>query len=436
MKAFGLKLLLLWLGTTAYAQHTSRSYDAALLKSIESVENQCIAWRRDLHQHPELGNRETRTAKIIAGHLRSLGIEVQEGVAKTGVVGVLKGGKPGPVIGLRADMDALPVTERGALPFASKVTTQYNGQAVGVMHACGHDTHVAMLLSTATVLSRMKKDLAGTVKFIFQPSEEGPPQGEEGGAALMIKEGVLENPKVDVMFGLHINAQTPVGQIKYREEGMMAAADWFTIKVKGRQSHGAQPWLGIDPVVISAQIITGLQTIVSRQSELTKYPVVISTTIFKGGVRENIIPEEATLGGTVRTLDKNMQKDVWERIKRTAGHIAEASGATAVVSFESKTLVTYNNPKLTQQVLPSLQRAAGAANVVEMNPVMGAEDFSYFADKVPAVFLYIGGMPAGKDPAATAAHHTPDFYIDESGMKTGIKALCFMVLDYLNEKKQ
>jgi amidohydrolase len=436
MKATIFATVLLWSCTAEMqAQHTVKSYDAVLVKSAQDIENQCIEWRRDLHEHPELGNRETRTAKIIASHLRSLGMEVQEGVAKTGVVGLLKGGKPGPVIGLRADMDALPVTERVALPFASKVTAPYNGQSVGVMHACGHDTHVAMLLSTATILSQMKKELAGTVKFIFQPSEEGPPQGEEGGAALMIKEGVLENPKVDVMFGLHINAQTPVGQIKYREEGMMAAADWFTIKIKGRQSHGAQPWLGIDPVVIGAQIITGLQTIVSRQSELTKYPVVISTTIFKGGVRENIISEEVTLGGTIRTLDKNMQKDVWDRIKRTAGLIAEASGATAEVSFESKTLVTYNNPKLTRQVLPSLQRAAGTTNVVEMNPVMGAEDFSYFADKVPAVFLYIGGMPAGKEQAATAAHHTPDFYVDESGMQTGIKALCFMVLDYLNGTK-
>jgi len=419
----------------ATAQTAGKNQETYVLLQVKNIENQCIVWRRDFHQNPELSNRETRTAKIVADHLRSLGMEVKEGVAKTGVVGILKGAKPGPVIGLRADMDALPVTERVDLPFASKVKVQFNGQEVGVMHACGHDTHTAMLMSVATILSGMKKDLAGTVKFIFQPAEEGPPAGEEGGAPLMIKEGALDNPKVDVMFGLHINAQTPVGQIKYREQGMMAASDWFTIKIKGKQSHGAQPWLGIDPVVIGAQIITGLQTIVSRQMELTKDPVVISTTIFNGGVRQNIIPEEATLGGTIRTLDKEMQKDVWERVRRTATNIAEASGATAEITIDSKTLVTYNNPKLMQEILPSLKKAAGAENVLPMNAVMGAEDFSFFADKVPAVFFYIGGMPLGKDPATTAAHHTPDFYVDESGMKTGIKAFCFIVLDYLNNHK-
>lgn len=402
---------------------------SAVDAAVAKIEPKTVAWRRDIHQHPELGNREFRTAKLIAEHLRSLSIEVKEGVAKTGVVGILRGGKPGPVIGLRADMDALPVTERVPLPFASKVKTTFNGQEVGVMHACGHDTHVAMLMSAAEILAGMKNELSGTVKFIFQPAEEGPPIGEEGGAPLMVKEGVLENPKVDVMFGLHINAQTPVGQIKYREGGMMAASDWFTIKIKGKQSHGAQPWLGIDPVVIGAQIINGLQTIVSRQAELTKYPVVISTTIFKGGVRENIIPEEATLGGTIRTLDTGMQKDVWQRIERTAKNIAEASGATAEVSITSKTLVTYNDPELTRRMVPTLQKATNG-NAVVMNAVTGAEDFSYFAEKVPSLFLYVGGMPSGKDPKTTAAHHTPDFFVDESGMKTGIKALVYFVLDY------
>jgi amidohydrolase len=420
----------------AAAQGVRHNYDENVTKSTQDIENQCIKWRRDFHEHPELSNRETRTAKIVADHLRSLGLEVREGVAKTGVIGILRGGKPGPVIGLRADMDALPVTERVDLPFASKVTAQFNGQQVGVMHACGHDTHTAMLMSVATILSGMKKDLPGTVKFIFQPAEEGPPIGEEGGAPLMIQEGALENPEVDVMFGLHINAQTPVGQIKYREAGMMAASDWFTIKIKGRQSHGAQPWLGIDPVVVGAQIINGLQTIVSRQVELPKNAVVISTTIFNAGVRQNIIPEEVTLAGTIRTLDTGMQRDVWERVRRTATHIAEASGATAEVTFDSKTLVTYNNPQLMQEILPSLRKAAGAENVLQMNAVMGAEDYSFFAAKVPAVFFYLGGMPAGKDPATTAAHHTPDFYVDESGMKTGIKAFCFIVLDYLNNHKK
>lgn len=398
--------------------------------AVSKIESKCIAWRRDFHEHPELSNREFRTSKIVSDHLRSLGIEVKEGVAKTGVVGILRGAKPGPVIGLRADMDALPVTERVNLPFSSKVKSTFNGQEVGVMHACGHDTHVAMLMSVAEILSGMKKDLAGTVKFIFQPAEEGPPIGEEGGAPLMVKEGTLDNPKVDVVFGLHINAQTPVGQIKYREAGMMAASDWFTITIHGKQSHGAQPWLGIDPVVIGTQIIEGLQTIVSRQSELTKDPVVISTTIFKAGVRENIIPEEVTLAGTIRTLDTGMQKDVWMRIQRTAKKIAEASGATADVKIDTKTLVTYNNPDLTRQMLPSLQKATNN-NATVMDAVMGAEDFSFFAAKVPSLFFYLGGMTPGTDPKQTAAHHTPDFFVDENGMKTGIKAFCFLVLDYM-----
>ena len=414
--------------TMVYAQKTN--IESQIESAVRKIEPKCISWRREIHEHPELSNREVRTAKIIADHLRSLGIEVKENVAKTGVVGLLRGEKAGPVIGLRADMDALPVTERVNIPFASKVKSTFNGQDVGVMHACGHDTHVAMLMSVAEILSGMKKELAGTVKFIFQPAEEGPPIGEEGGAPLMVKEGVLENPKVDVMFGLHINAQTPVGQIKYREQGMMAASDWFTITIHGKQSHGAQPWLGIDPVIIGAQIIEGLQSIVSRQTELTKNPVVISTTIFKAGVRENIIPEQVIIGGTIRTLDTGMQKDVWMRIERTAKKIAEASGATAEVSISTKTLVTYNNPKLTQQMIPALQKATDN-NAIVMDAVTGAEDFSYFAAKVPSLFFYIGGMPPGKDPKQTPAHHTPDFYVDDSGMKTGIKAFCFLVFDYM-----
>ena len=314
---------MLALTTVAEAQKTT---PAQVEAAVAKLEPQTIAWRRQVHQYPELGNREVKTAKLIADHLRSLGIEVKEGVAKTGVVGILKGGKPGPVIALRADIDALPVTERNDLPFRSKEKAQYNGQEVGVMHACGHDTHVAMLMSAAQVLSGMKAELAGTVVFLFQPAEEGPPAGEEGGAALMVKEGVLDNPKVDVVFGMHIDAQTPVGKIGYREGGIMAESDWFSIKIKGKQTHGAEPWLGIDPVVIGAQIINGLQTIVSRQSELTRNAVVISTTMFEAGVRENIIPESITLRGTIRTLDKEMRDDVWMRIERTAKNIAEASG--------------------------------------------------------------------------------------------------------------
>ncbi|MFL5808414.1 MAG: amidohydrolase [Flavisolibacter sp.] len=408
------------------AQQKSETIESAVAK----IESKCIAWRRDFHQNPELGNRELRTARIISEQLRSLGIEVKENIAKTGVVGILRGAKPGPVIGLRADMDALPVTETTGLSFASKTKTIFNGQELGVMHACGHDAHVAMLLSVAEILSGMKKDLAGTVKFIFQPAEEGPPNGEEGGAPLMIREGVLDNPKVDVVFGLHINAQTPIGEIKYREQGVMAESDWFTIKIHGKQSHGAQPWLGIDPVVIGSQIILGLQTVVSRQSELTKDPVVISTTIFKAGVRENIIPEEVTLAGTIRTLDTSMRNDVYQRMERTVKNIAAASGATGAISFVSKTMITYNDPQLTNLILPSLKKATDD-HVSIMDAQTQAEDFSYFSAKVPSVFFFLGGMTPGVDPKTTAAHHTPGFMIDEAGMKTGIKAFCYIVTDYM-----
>ena len=409
--------------------------ETAIEMQVNKMKSKSVSWRRYFHEHPELGNREFKTAKLIADHLRSIGLEVKEGVAHTGVVGILKGTRPGPVIGLRADMDGLPVTERNNLPFASKEKSQYNNQEVNVMHACGHDAHMAILMSAAEILASKKNELQGTIKFIFQPAEEGPPINEEGGAELMIKEGVMENPKVDVMFGLHINAQTPIGHIKYKEEGMMAASDWFTIKIKGKQSHGAQPWFGIDPVVIGAQIIIGLQTIISRHIDLTKNAAVISTTIFQGGVRENIIPEEVIIGGTMRTLDKKTQQDIQARIIQTATHIAEASGAKAEVSFSGKTSVVYNDPALTRRVLPSLQKAANG-NVRIMNAVTIAEDYSFFANKVPSLFFYLGGMPANADPAKTAAHHTPDFFIDEDGMQTGIKAFCFLVIDYLKTNKK
>jgi amidohydrolase len=413
--------------------------DIAKLKekvSIESdkIEPKCIAWRRDIHEHPELGNRETRTAKIIADHLRKLGIEVKEGVAKTGVVGILKGTEPGPCIALRADIDALPLVERVNLPFASKQKTTYNGQEVGVMHACGHDAHVAMLMSVAEILSGMKNEIKGTVKFIFQPAEEGPPEGEEGGADLMVKEGVMDNPKVDVIFGLHIESDVEVGTIQYKPGAFMASSDWFHIIVKGKGSHGSQPWRGIDPIQISAQIIEGLQSIVSRQMELTKAPVVITVGKINGGVRSNIIPEECIMDGTIRTLDKDMQKDVHERIKLTVKKIAEASGATADISIDTKTLVTYNTPELVQKMIPSLQSAAGIDNVKETEWKTGAEDFSYYGTRAPAFFFYLGGMPKGNDPKKAPPHHTADFFIDESGMKTGIKAFCDLVIDYMNMK--
>ena len=413
----------------------AQNFTAAIEKNATAVNDSVIAWRRFIHQNPELGNREFKTGAFIAAHLRALGIEVKTNVGKTGVVGILKGGKPGPVIALRADMDALPVTERVNIPFASKVMGEYNGQSVGVMHACGHDSHVAILLGTATTLAKMQKDVPGTIVFIFQPAEEGPPGTEEGGAPLMIKEGVMNNPKVDAVFGLHISSQTEIGTIRYKSGSFMASSDWFTIKVKGKSSHGSMPWGGIDPIVVAAQIINGLQTIVSRQEELTKAPVVITVGIIKSGVRANIIPEELTMEGTIRTLDSKMQEDVHERIRTTATKIAEASGATAEVSIDTKTLVTYNDPELVKLTLPSLEKAAGADHVIASDWTTGAEDFSFYGTKAPAFFFNLGGMPKGMDPKKAAPHHTPDFCIDDSMLDVGVKAFCNIVFDYAKLKK-
>lgn len=411
---------------TAFAQGNT----TAINQGASALQPKLVEWRRHIHQHPELGNREVQTAAYVAAHLRSLGIEVREKVGVTGVVGVLKGGKPGPVVALRADMDALPVKERVNVPFKSEATSEYNGQTVPVMHACGHDSHVSILMGTAQLLASMKKDLPGTVVFIFQPAEEGPPGNEEGGAPLMIKEGALDNPKVEAIFGLHINSQTPIGQITYKPGATMASSDWFTIKVKGKQTHGSQPWSGVDPIMTSAAIIDGLQTIVSREMELTKAPVVISVGKITGGVRSNIIPEEATMDGTIRTLDPDMQKQVHERMKALATSIAEAHGATAEVNIETKTLVTYNNPELTRKMVPSFEKAAGANNVKEKEWTTGAEDFSYFSDKVPGIFFFLGGMPKDMDPKKAAPHHTPDFYIDDSMLDVGVKAFANLVFDY------
>ncbi len=410
----------------------SAKLQSKIEQQAKEMEPKVIEWRRHFHQYPELSNSEFKTAAIVAEHLKKLGIEVQTGVAKTGVVGLLKSGKPGPVIALRADMDALPVTERNSLAFASKEKTVFNGQETGVMHACGHDTHVAILMAVAEILSKNKNELKGTIKFIFQPAEEGPPAGEEGGADLMVKEGVLDNPKVDVIFGMHIQSISPLGRITYRPAGLMAASDWFTIKVKGTQSHGAAPWMGIDPIVVGAQIINGLQTIVSRQTELTKEAAVITVGRFQAGVRENIIPEEAFMAGTIRTLDDDMQKKIHEKIKLTATKIAESAGATAEVVIVNKTPVTYNDIALTEKVVGSLQKAAGAENVIRINAVTGAEDFAFFQKKVPGFFFFVGAMPPDQDPDKVPAHHTPDFMIDERGMLTGLKAMLNITLDYMN----
>jgi amidohydrolase len=430
-------LLCVWLIITShllFGQQDLVKLKARAVEAADKIATKCIAWRRDIHEHPELGNRETRTAGIIASHLRSLGIETKEGVAKTGVVGILRGALPGPCIALRADIDALPIVERVNIPYASREKATYNGQEVGVMHACGHDTHVAMLMSVAEILAGLKREIKGTIKFIFQPAEEGPPEGEEGGAPLMVKEGVMDNPKVDVIFGLHIESDIEVGKIEYKPGSFMASSDWFHIVVKGKGSHGSQPWKGVDPIQISAQIIEGLQSIVSRQSELTKAPVVITVGKIQGGVRSNIIPEECVLDGTIRTLDNAMQLQVHERMKLLVTKIAEASGASATVSIDTKTLVTYNTPELVAKMIPSLQSAAGAGNVKEREWVTGAEDFSYYGTKAPSFFFYLGGMPKGNDPGMAPPHHTADFFVDDSGMNTGIKAFCALVIDYMNMK--
>jgi amidohydrolase len=429
-----ISFLLLLSGTIATSQ-AQKDWTATINTAVSKIEPKCIAWRRHLHQNPELGNREFKTAKYIADHLRSLGIEVKEGVAHTGVVGVLKGGKPGPVIGLRADMDALPVTERVALPFASKAKGEYNGQPVGVMHACGHDTHVAMLMSVAEILSGMKGELAGTVKFVFQPAEEGAPKGEEGGAELMIKEGVMENPKVDVMFGVHINAQTEVGKITYRPGGFYASVNDMKITVKGKQAHGAAPWHSIDPIVVSAQIISNLQTIVSRNLDITEAAGVVTIGAINGGNRSNIIPEQVEMLGTIRALKDEDEAMLIKRIKTIVTKTAEAAGATATaeIPYSAHYPVTYNNEALTAMMLPSLQKA-GTVGLIP--PKTGAEDFSFFQQKVPGLFVNVGGMPKGGDPDKTPSHHTPDFFIDESGMQTGIKAFLYFVTDYMNISSQ
>lgn len=432
MKNFS-TLIFIILTFPAIAQVNTK-LQAKVDQMVVAIEPRMMEWRRDFHQHPELSNREFKTAAKVAEHLKALGLEVQTGIAHTGVVGILKGAKPGPVIALRADMDALPVTERNSLPFASKEKAIFNGQETGVMHACGHDTHVAIVMAVAEILSKHKSELKGTVKFIFQPAEEGPPAGEAGGADLMVKEGVLDNPKVDVIFGMHIQSISPLGRITYRPAGLMAASDWFSIKVKGVQSHGSAPWMGVDPIVVSAQIINGLQTIVSRQSELTKEAAVITVGRFQAGIRENIIPEEAFMAGTIRTLDDDMQRIIHEKIKLTATKIAESAGATAEVVIDKKTPVTYNDPALTEKVVESLQRAAGAENVVRINAVTGAEDFAFYQKKIPGFFFFVGAMPPNQDPNKVPAHHTPDFMIDERGMLVGLKAMLNLTLDYMFQK--
>ena len=415
----------LFLSTQMIAQDLPKNFTALL----NEVEPQLISWRQHFHEFPELSNREFKTGTYIADYLKSIGLEVNYPVAKTGVVAILKGGKPGPVVGLRADIDALPVLERTPIAFASKVKAEYNGQSVGVMHACGHDAHTAILMATAKMLKQMQKELPGTVVFLFQPAEEGAPNGEEGGAPLMIKEGVMDNPKIDVIFGLHMAAQLPVGTLGFKSGAAQASSDLFKIIVHGKGSHGAMPWGSIDPIVISAEIIEGLQHIVSRESDLTKAPLVISIGSLHSGVRANIIPETAEMLGTIRSLDATMRKETHEKMRRVVQHIAQSAGATATIEINTQTMINYNDPRLAKKSVNALNKAAGADHVMESLWTTAAEDFSFYGDKAPSFFFSLGGMQKGKNPTEVGGHHTPDFYLEESGFILGVKAFCNLVFD-------
>jgi amidohydrolase len=402
----------------------AKAYDAAVFAKAKELQPKVVAWRRDFHEHPELSNSEVRTAKIVADHLRKLGFEVRTGVGKTGVVGILKGAKPGKVVALRADMDALPVAEQTGLPFASKVTAQYNGQTVPVMHACGHDSHVAILMGAAEILAGMKDQIEGTVVFIFQPAEEGPPLGEEGGAPLMVKEGVLKNPKVDAIFGLHA-FPGPVGMTVWRPGPMMAASDRFEIELKGKQAHGSMPWQGIDMSSLTADIVTAFNQITSRQINVSKTPTVLTISTLHGGLRYNIIPEDMTMTGTLRTFDPGMRTDVMARADKAVASITERYGASGKINWGQPNPVTDNNRALSAQMKPTLARAAQGQIADDIDYIMGAEDFSYFQKEVPGFFYHLGvGYPKG-------GNHSPFFDVDERAMEVGVRAQALLALDYL-----
>ena len=433
MRLLSIPVLMLAATVTLHAQNSR--LDAEVDARAAQVAGRVVAWRRDIHAHPELSNRETRTADIVAQHLRSLGIEVRTGVAHTGVVGVLRGGKPGPVVALRADMDALPVTEEVDIPFASKVRATYNGQDVGVMHACGHDAHTAMLMGVAEVLAGMRNDLPGTVKFIFQPAEEGAPTGERGGAELMIEEGALDDPKPSAIFGLHVFPY-PAGEIRYRSGGTMASSDAFRIVVRGRQTHGALPWAGIDPIVVASQIVIGLQTIASRQIDVTAAPAIITVGAINGGVRYNIIPDSVVMIGTIRTFDTAVRNDIHNRVRRTAESIAQSAGATAQVTIDTATAVTYNDPALTESIVPTLRAVAGTNHVGLAPMITAAEDFSRYQQRIPGVFFFLGITPPGTDPAKVAPNHSPRFYVDEAAFPVGVRVMAHLAVDYLSAKSR
>jgi len=406
--------------------------DGTLEEAARAADAQVLAWRRDIHQHPELGNREFRTSQKVAGHLQSLGLEVKTGVAHTGVVGILRGGQPGPTIALRADMDALPVTEQVDLPFKSVATTEYRGETVGVMHACGHDAHTAILMGVAQVLAGLRKELPGTVLFIFQPAEEGAPEGERGGAALMLEEGLFELAKPEAVFGLHVFAALETGTIGYRPGPVMAASDSYRIAVRGRQAHGARPWEGVDPIVVASQVVMGMQTIVSRQTDISRYPAVLSVGAIKGGIRSNIIPDEVELIGTLRTFDPAVRQQIIERMTRTAVDISRSAGATATVELgDQSNPVLVNDGALTARMVPSLEHVAGTGRVVQIPYLTSAEDFAFYAQRVPSLFFQLGVTPAGSDPATVAGVHSPRFRLDEAALPIGLRAMLGVAVDYL-----
>ena len=413
----------------------SQKFDKTINQLISQHEKEVIELRHWFHENAELSNREFKTSERIAEELTKIGLKPQTGIAKTGVVAVLKGGMPGPVVALRADIDGLPVKERSNLPWASKMKGIYNGEEVPVMHACGHDTHTAILLGVAKVLYKIKDQIPGTVKFIFQPAEEGAPAGEEGGAELMVKEGVLKNPDVDVIFGLHVWSQINVGQIQVRPSGIMAAVDEFRIDIEGVQTHGSTPWTGTDPIVTASQIVNSLQTIVSRNMPLTRAAAVVTVGSIHGGVRSNIIPENLYMLGTIRTLDSEMRKTVLKRLEEIVSNVSKANNAKSKITYLVSYPITFNDPELYNEMLPSLERAIGQQNVNFMDAVTGAEDFSYFQEKVPGLYFFIGGTKIGEDPKLAAPHHTPDFYVDDSSMLTGLKSMTTLTLDYLNNNK-
>ncbi len=401
-------------------------------QAAPAIEAQLIAWRRDFHQHPELGNREFRTAGIVAEHLRTLGLdEVRTGVAHTGVVGLLKGALPGPVVALRADMDALPVAEQVDLPFASKQRASWNDESVGVMHACGHDCHTAILMAVATILAGLRGQLRGSVKFIFQPAEEMPPEGEDGGAKMMIAEGALQNPTPQAIFGLHVTSRAPVGVLAYRPGPTMASSDKLKITVHGRQTHGAAPWLGVDPIVTAAQVVLGLQTVVSRGVNLAKEPAVVTIGAIKGGVRENIIPDSVEMRGTIRTFDEAMRDDIHERVTTLAESVAKGSRATCTVCITKNYPVTVNDPALTAAMLPTLQRVAGPGRLELADKVTGSEDFAFFQRLVPGLFFFVGVVPEGQHPDQAAPNHSPRFFVDEACLLPGVRALAHLACDFL-----